>query len=112
MTYAPAKFEIAMSYSLGVDAFTREYNILGTRSCCPVLSISCDLCTCKVFRRYVRQFKRYIYKKIHYLTFDFDLLVKVTQNGAKYLLHHGTYTAAKFEVAMSNGLEGDAFTRK
>ena len=42
----------------------------------------------------------------------FDLWVKVTRNGAQYLLHHVTYTAAKFEVAMSNGLGGDEFTRK
>ena len=47
-----------------------------------------------------------------YLTFDFDLWVKVTRNGAQFLLHHVTYTAAKFEFAMANGLGGDAFTRK
>ena len=28
MTYAPAKFEVAMSNSLGGGAFTRKYNIL------------------------------------------------------------------------------------
>ena len=41
----------------------------------------------------------------------FDLGVKVTQNIAQYPLHHKTYSAAKFEVAMSNGLGGDTFTR-
>ena len=51
----------------------------------------------------------YIYKKIQYLTFD--LRVKVTQNVAQYPLHHVTYLATKFEVAMSNGLGGDTFTR-
>ena len=30
----------------------------------------------------------------------------------KYSLHHVTYAPAKFEVAMSNGLGVDAFTRK
>ena len=39
-------------------------------------------------------------------------LVKVTQNIAKCSLHHVTYAHAKFEVAMSNGLGGDAFTKK
>ena len=53
--------------------------------------------------------RRYIYKKIHYLTFDLDLGVKFTQNVAQY---HVTYSATKFEVATSNGLGGDTFTRK
>ena len=38
--------------------------------------------------------------------------VKVTQNNAQYPLQHVTYSATKFEVAMSKGLGGDAFTRK
>ena len=44
----------------------------------------------------------------------FDLLswVKVTRNVAQYPLHHVTYSATKFEVAMSNQLGGDTFTRK
>ena len=29
--------------------------------------------------------------KIHYMTFDLDLGVKVTQNVAQYSLHHVTY---------------------
>ena len=49
-------------------------------------------------------------KKIHYLTFD--LGVKVTQNVAQYPLHHVTFSATRFEVATSNGLGGDTFTRK
>ena len=40
-----------------------------------------------------------------------DLGVKVTRNVAQYPLHHVTYSATKFEVAMPKGL-GDAFTRK
>ena len=46
------------------------------------------------------------------LLFDLDHWVKVTQNDAQYPLHHVTYSATKFEVAMSYGLEGDTFTRK
>ena len=41
----------------------------------------------------------------------FDLGFKVTQNVAQYPLHHVTYAATKLEVARSNGLGGDTFTR-
>ena len=46
--------------------------------------------------------------------YDLDLGVKVIQNVAQYPLHHMTYmyAPAKFEVATSNALAGDAFTRK
>ena len=44
--------------------------------------------------------------------FDLDLGVKVTQNVAQYPLHHVIFSATKFEVAMSNSLTGDTFTRK
>ena len=44
--------------------------------------------------------------------FDLDLGVKVTQELALYHLHHVTYAHAQFVVATSNGLGGDAFTRK
>ena len=47
-----------------------------------------------------------------YLTFDLDLGVKVKQNVAQYPLHYMTYSATKFEVALSNRLGGDTFTRK
>ena len=43
VTYAPAKFEVATSNSLG-DPFTRKYIM----NRCPVPSISCELCTYKV----------------------------------------------------------------
>ena len=43
--------------------------------------------------------------------FDLDLGVKVTSNVAQYPLHYVTYSATKFEVATSNGLGGDTFTR-
>ena len=54
---------------------------------------------------------RYIYKKIQHLTFDLDLGVKVTRNVAQYPLQNVTYSTTKFEVATSNGLGGDTFTR-
>ena len=41
-----------------------------------------------------------------------DLEDKVKQNIAPYPLHHVTYLGTKFKVATSNGLRGDAFTRK
>ena len=44
--------------------------------------------------------------------FYLDLGVKDTQNVARYSLHHVTYSGTKFEVATSNGLGGDAFTKK
>ena len=37
--------------------------------------------------------------------------VNVTQNVDLFPLHHVTYAATKFEVARSNGLGGDTFTR-
>ena len=43
--------------------------------------------------------------------FDLDLGVKVTRNVTQDPLHHGTYSATKFEVAMTKGLGGDAFTK-
>ena len=46
------------------------------------------------------------------MTFDVDLGFKITRNVAQYPLHHVTYAATKFEVARSNGLGGDTFTRK
>ena len=44
--------------------------------------------------------------------YDLDLGVKVTQNVAQYHPNHVTYAPANFEVAMSNGMGEDAFTRK
>ena len=49
--------------------------------------------------------------KIHYLTFDLDLGVKVTRNIAQNSLQHVTCLGTKFEVAPSNGLGGNIFTR-
>ena len=118
MTFAPAKFEVATSNSFGEDAFTRKYIIWPWPSgqchtkCCPVPSTSCDLCTYRVWSYYVKSFRRRsIYKKIQYLTFDLDLGVKVTQM-LPSTLYIMTYPATKFEVARSNRLGGDTFTRK
>ena len=72
---------------------------------------SCNLWTSKIWSWYIQQFRRRcIHKKIHCLTFGLE--VKVIQNDAQYPLHYVTYAPAKFEVATSNGLGGDAFTRK
>ena len=43
--------------------------------------------------------------------FDLEIGVKVTQDVAKYPLHHVTYSDTKFEVSTSDGLGGDAFTK-
>ena len=78
----------------------------------PVPSKSCDLCTGKIWSCYFQKFmRRCIYKKIHYLTFDLDLGVKVTQNVTQLPLHHVIYASTKFEIATSNGLGGDTITR-
>ena len=47
-----------------------------------------------------------------YTFFDLDLCSKVTHDVSQCPLHHVTYTTAKFEVAMSNGLGEDVFARK
>ena len=44
--------------------------------------------------------------------FDLDLGIKVKRTVAQNPLHYVTYSATKFEVAMSKGLGGDAFARK
>ena len=54
----------------------------------------------------------YIITNTRFFTFDLDPGVMVTQNVAQYCLHYVAYTGTKLEVATSNGLEGDAFTRK
>ena len=50
-------------------------------------------------------------QEIHYLTFDLHLRVNVTLNVAWYPLHHVTYSAKKLQVAKSNELGGDIFTK-
>ena len=47
-------------------------------------------------------------QKIHYMT----LWVKVTPNVVQCPPNHMTYAPAKFEIATSNSLGEDAFTRK
>ena len=122
VTYAPVNFEVAMSNGSGKDSFTRKYIIWpwgiwpwpqgqGHMKCCLVPSTSCDLCTGKIWSCYLQNImRRCVFKKIHYLTFDLDLGVKVTQNVAQYHWLHVTYAQAKNEVATSKSLWGDAFT--
>ena len=43
--------------------------------------------------------------------FDLDLWVKVTQNASKYPLHYVTLSDTKYEVATSDGLGGNTFTK-
>ena len=116
-------FEVAMSNGSGQDSFTRKYIIWpwgiwpwpqgqGHMKCCLVPSTSCDLCTGKIWSCYFQNIMRCVFMKIHYLTFDVDLGVKVTWNVTQYPWHHVTYAQAKFEVASSKSLWGDAFNRK
>ena len=79
MTYAPVKFEVAMSNGLGANAFTRNFwfdldpesrSHAGSRSHEALPSKSCALCTCKVWSCYVQWLRRCIYKKIHHLTLN------------------------------------------
>ena len=113
----------------------------GHTKCCPVLSTSCDLCTSKVWYWYIPWLRRrWIYKKIHYSTLTLGsrslemlpssldimgpihqqrlVLLHLTvkekihlQENTLFDLHHVNSTATKFEVALSNGLGGDIFTR-
>ena len=43
--------------------------------------------------------------------FDLDIGVQVTQDVAKYPLHHVTYSDSKFEVATPDRVNGDAFKK-
>ena len=60
---------------------------------------------------YVQQFRRCITRKYIISPLTLTLGQGQTRNIAQYPLHHMTYAPAKFEAAMSNGLEGNAFTR-
>ena len=51
-----------------------------------------------------------IYKRIQYFTLTFGQ--RSHEMFAQCPLYHVTYAPANFEVAASNGLEEDAFTRK
>ena len=69
MSYASAKFEVALSNGLGGNAFTRK----GQGGQChmkdrPEPWTSCTLCSCKVWRCNDQWLRSCIYKKIHYLT--------------------------------------------
>ena len=73
-------------------------------------STSCDLCTTSLMLLHTM-----VKEKIHLqenTLFDLDLGVKVTQNAAQYSRHHVTYAPAKFDIATSDCLGEDAYTRK
>ena len=105
MTYASAKFEVAMSNGLGGNAFTRNiWFDQRSRSHEALPSTPCDLWTLQSLK-----FLQPIFKVLHLqenTLFDLDPKVKgikVTQNVAKYPRHHVTYEPAKFDVATSYG---------
>ena len=62
---------------------------------CPIPSTWCDLCTCKVLTCYVEMHLQ------ENTFFDRDCWAKVTQNIARYPLHHVSYAPAKFEIVTS-----------
>ena len=122
VTFSATKFEVATSYCLGEDTFTRKFNIwpltltLGSRS-----QVTRNIA------QYPLRHVSYSAKKIEvstskdlggdaftrkFNTWPLTLGFKVTWNVAQYLLHHVTFSATKFEVATSNSLGGDTFTRK
>ena len=104
MTYEPGKFKVAMCNGLE-DAFTRK-NIIwiwpwgkGHIKYCPVPTVwSC----------YVQRFRRIcIYKNLTLGSWSQKMLPSTP---GQYPLHHVTNSPAKFEVATSSSLGGDAFT--
>ena len=115
MTYAPAKFEAALSNGLGGNAFTSNiWFDLDPRSPEALPSTSCDLCTCKVWSCYGQWLRWSITKKIHYLTLTLRSRWSRTHKmlPMQYPRLHVTYGPAKFNVVTSHGLGEDAFMRK
>ena len=71
--------------------------------------------TCRAFITELRIEHSLHVQMVHhriYPLFMFDRHLGVTQNIIQYPLHHMPYAPGKFEVATSNDLGGDAFTRK
>ena len=106
MTYAPVKFEAAMSNYLGGNAFTRNiFFDLDPRS------MSHNHCPPIMWPTYLQSFKmlRSMVKEMHLQEnklFDLDPKVKgnkVTQNIAQYPRYYVTYATAKFDVATPHG---------
>ena len=100
MTYAPAKFEAAMSNGVGGIAFIRNiWFDLVTWSIALYIMWPMYLQSVKLLRQMV--------KEMHYqenMLFDLDPKVKgvkVTRNVAQYPGHHVTYVPAKFDVAFT-----------
>ena len=73
-----------------------------------LFDLDLGLCTCSL-----KLLSPTVKVEIHFQENWFlDLEVKIIKNVAQYPLHHMIYAPAKFEVAKSNRLGGDAFTRK
>ena len=72
----------------------------GHMKCCLVPSTSCDLCAGKIWRHYEE------------MRFQENTLFDLWPWPKTPPWHHVTYAQAKFEVANSKSLWGDAFTRK
>ena len=113
-----------MSNGSGEDPFTRKYIIWplgiwpwpqgqGHMKCCLVPSTSCDLCQGKNLKLLLlKHYEQMRFQENTLFDLDLHLGVKVTQNVAQYPWHDVTYAQAKFKVATSKSLWGDAFTRK
>ena len=93
----PEKFEVGTSNGLRRYAFTRNilFELLTL-----TLGSSLYKSTLKLLRPTVTE--KCSCQKIHYSTFDLELVVKVTRNVARYPLHHETYAPAQFEVDTFN----------
>ena len=92
MTYAPAKFEVAMSNGLGGDTFTSKYIIkyLPWIYNYHVIFAPAKL----IFKLLCPTVKDEMHLQENTL-FDLDRGVKITQDDAQYPLNHVTYSPAK-----------------
>ena len=79
------------------------------------LSFSLSLSLCKEIDSFFLAVCPMVKEEMHSqenTLYDLDLVVKVTQNVVQYSSNHMTYAPTKFEVATSNSLGKDGFTRK
>ena len=87
MTYAPAKFEVAMSNCLRGMHLQEIFDLTltqGHMKHCPLHHVTCVPAQFEIALAKVKG-------------------VKVTQIAAQYPCHHVTYAPAKFDVATSHG---------
>ena len=99
MAYEPAKFEVAMSNSLGRDAvfdqwpcWPRNFAQYPFHHVTYAVQFEVAMSICLGGDAFTRK----------YIILIFDLEVKVSQNFAQYPLHHVTYPPEQFEVATAN----------